>query len=118
MRTRVELARRECRLQGRHQVVLRYHLKFWSEARGWRLASFFGRMRMVFVRTKQEEKDVEIMIGREVPRYADKIIRATTDILAVAVIGGERASVCDEAVIFADDPLRGIATIAPYGEGG
>lgn len=62
--------------------------------------------------------ETRIVSGEEVRRIADEIIVATHDFLAVMIIGGERAWVCDEAIVFADDPLRGIGTIAPEGEGG
>jgi GNAT superfamily N-acetyltransferase len=51
-----------------------------------------------------------------VPRT--KLLCPAEIFFAVMVIGGERAWVCDEAIVYAEDPLIGIATIAPEGEGG
>jgi len=60
----------------------------------------------------------EVIGGDDVVRIANDIIVATEDALAIIVIGGERSVVCDEAIVFADDALIGMATIAQKGESG
>lgn len=59
-----------------------------------------------------------IIIGDELARVAEAIIRETPEMLSIMVIGGDRIRCCDEGVVCADDPSCGIATIAPDGEMG
>lgn len=66
----------------------------------------------------------EFVSGPEVGRVADGLIRAAADasdsltFLAVVTIGGERAWVCDEAIVASDESEIGIATISETGEAG
>jgi len=63
-----------------------------------------------------------IIAGGKLRKIAGDLIRnaaSTQDLqafMSACVIRGDRISCCDEGIVFADDPYRGIVTIAPQGE--
>lgn len=65
-----------------------------------------------------------VVFGAELYELAHRITREAIEsgrdpqaFMAPAILIGDRITCCDEGVVFVDDALRGIATIAPEGEG-
>ncbi|MEK7554790.1 MAG: GNAT family N-acetyltransferase [Patescibacteria group bacterium] len=68
--------------------------------------------------------DIRIVRGVEFHGLAQQILSEafkskasfTVAVAAIAVLTGDRISCCDEGIVFAEDPTRGIATLSPMGE--